>query len=141
MPSSIAAVSRIIAIDPHSMMRSVSGSSFFAPCTGSPNSAALSIRSPMRPVARSLTCRTEWTRITWSNMLYTSGSRARLRNGARPVPVEKKNNRLPPISASVTSVPVGFFPIYTSSPASISCSFDVSGPSSTLIDRNSNSSA
>jgi L-ascorbate metabolism protein UlaG (beta-lactamase superfamily) len=51
-PSSICAVSRIIAVDPHSMMRSVSGSSRSDPVTGCPNSRPSRIRSVIRPCVR-----------------------------------------------------------------------------------------
>ena len=177
--SSIAASSLIISIEPHSITRSVSGSSFCSPRTGSPNSAASSIsvadpaawcgtarasrsgysgtasaprpdqrilRQPRRTARRDRRGRSPGARvcttITCSNSSYTSGSRARLRNGARPVPVEKQEQPLAAAAARrCTSVPVGFLPRYTSSPGWISWSCEVSGPSGTLIDRNSSSSA
>ena len=54
-----------------------------------------------------------------------------------PVPVEIMNRRLPGVSASSTSVPVDFWRISTVSPGTIFCSSEVSGPSGTLIEKNS----
>lgn len=56
-----------------------------------------------------------------------------------PVPI--RNRRLPGLSASSTSVPVGFLAISTGSPGWIICRRAVSGPSDTLMEKNSNSSA
>ena len=58
-----------------------------------------------------------------------------------PVPVEIMNSRLAGVSASSTSVPVDFCRISTVSPATIFCSSEVSGPSATLIEKNSISSS
>ena len=58
-----------------------------------------------------------------------------------PVPVEIMNRRLAGVSASATSVPVDFCRISTVSPGTIFCSSEVSGPSGTLIEKNSISSS
>mgnify|MGYP002335868369 CR=1 FL=1 len=67
--------------------------------------------------------------------------RATLSQGARPVPVPIRNSRSPPVRASRTRVPVGFLPIRTVSPATIFCRREVRGPSATLMEKNSSSSA
>ena len=56
-----------------------------------------------------------------------------------PVPIS--HSRRPGFTASSTSVPVGFLPRKIWSPGSIFCSFEVSGPSATLMEKNSSSSA
>ena len=58
-----------------------------------------------------------------------------------PVPVEIIHNRLAGVSASSTSVPVDFWRISTVSPGWIFCRCWVSGPSGTLIEKNSISSS
>ena len=58
-----------------------------------------------------------------------------------PVPVENSHSRSPGVSASFTSVPVGFLRISTVSPGTILCRCSVSGPSGTLIEKNSSSSS
>jgi hypothetical protein len=65
----------------------------------------------------------------------------RLAKGARPVPVESSSRRLPGTRLSGISVPVALRPTRMVSPSLIFCSLDVSGPSATLMLKNSSSSS
>ena len=57
--------------------------------------------------------------------------------GAMPVPVESMNRRWPGSNASWTKVPVVFGFNQISSPGLMFCSFSVSGPPGTLMEKNS----
>ena len=57
------------------------------------------------------------------------------------MPVLNRNSRLPGVRASGTRVPVGLRPIRIGSPGWILCRREVSGPSGTLMEKNSSSSA
>ena len=61
--------------------------------------------------------------------------------GASPVPVDSSHSVLPGSRLSAISVPTGFLPIRTSSPTFRCCKRDVSGPSCTLMLRNSRCSS
>ena len=62
-------------------------------------------------------------------------------DGASPVPVPSRYRLRPGSRLSSTSVPVGFLPTMIGSPTFRCCSFEVSGPSWTLIEKNSSSSS
>ena len=61
--------------------------------------------------------------------------------GARPVPVERNHRFRPGSRLSSSSVPTGLRPISTSSPFTMFWRREVSGPSCTLIERNSSVSS
>ncbi|MNL40328.1 hypothetical protein D3C87_1626710 [compost metagenome] len=64
-----------------------------------------------------------------------------LMNGARPVPVLSRYKCLPGFKSSSTSVPVGFLLMMISSPSFRCCNCEVSGPSGTLMLKNSRCSS
>ncbi|MNY62466.1 hypothetical protein D3C86_1992790 [compost metagenome] len=63
------------------------------------------------------------------------------RNGARPVPVASSHSVLPGSRLSTSSVPVGFLPTKIWSPSRRCCRREVSGPSGTLMLKNSSVSS
>ena len=79
--------------------------------------------------------------MTFSKRSYVSGSRMVAKNGAKPVPDESKYKFLPGFKSSSTKVPVGFLETSNSSPTFTFCKIEVSGPSGTLIEKNSSSSS
>src|SRR3546814_4665251 len=58
-----------------------------------------------------------------------------------PVPVDSMYRRLPGVSASSTSVPVGLRPSSRRSPSLMCCRREVSGPSGTLMEKKSRPSS
>ena len=72
--------------------------------------------------------------ITCSNLSYVSGSLISEEKGAKPVPDDSKNNRLPGFNASKTRVPVDLGIKIISSLILIFFNFDVKGPSLTIIE-------